>query len=444
VVLPAAAAALSWPPAAAALLFLLPSLWAWTCRSSAGKQRVTSVACMAWTLFAGPPLGTQWKQVTAVPHAGRRAPGRPTSVLRAFPSGEYDAISLPESEESDGEDNHVDEASELFKELSEALTRALARLERQRKSLEDEKRRAAEAEALGHRARLILANLYRIEPQATEVTVEDWEGPGGPVTLRLDRQKYGSPQAECDALFTEARRLRRGSAVVAELIAQNEAQSTTITNAITTATAAADDAGALESLRASLAKNGIKALTFGPRVVTKTAVKTRSGPRPPYRTFTSPAGIRILVGRSARENEQLATRVAKDKDVWLHARGVPGAHVLVRPQAGQQPTDACPQVAADLAAFYSDLRDSAKGLITLAEPKHIIKPPNAPPGAVQLRKEIGTLMGYPSRVPEGAKAARAASGQGEAFEGPRARRLKKAREARAREKRKAAAKKTGK
>jgi len=41
---------------------------------------------------------------------------------------------------------------------------------------------------------------------ATEVTVEDWEGPGGPVTLRLDRQKYGSPQAECDALFTEARR----------------------------------------------------------------------------------------------------------------------------------------------------------------------------------------------------------------------------------------------
>lgn len=36
--------------------------------------------------------------------------------------------------------------------------------------------------------------------------MEDWEGTGGPVTLRLDRQKYGSPQAECDALFTEARR----------------------------------------------------------------------------------------------------------------------------------------------------------------------------------------------------------------------------------------------
>ena len=58
--------------------------------------------------------------------------------------------------------------------------------------------------------------------------------------------------------------------------------------------------------------------------------------------------------------------------------------------------DDCLQMAADLAAFYSEMRDEGKVLVTYANPKHVTKPNGAPLGAVKLREEGGTLLGRPS------------------------------------------------
>ena len=52
-------------------------------------------------------------------------------------------------------------------------------------------------------------------------------------------------------------------------------------------------------------------------------------------------------------------------------------------------------MAADLAAFYSDLRNEARADVTYTSPKHVTKPPRAPPGAVRLRDELGTHVGRP-------------------------------------------------
>ena len=41
-------------------------------------------------------------------------------------------------------------------------------------------------------------------------------------------------------------------------------------------------------------------------------------------------GLEILVGRSAKQNEQITFEVASPDDIWLHARGVAGAHVILR------------------------------------------------------------------------------------------------------------------
>ena len=38
----------------------------------------------------------------------------------------------------------------------------------------------------------------------------------------------------------------------------------------------------------------------------------------------------VLVGRNNKQNDELTNRVAKAGDVWMHARGCPGAHVLLR------------------------------------------------------------------------------------------------------------------
>ncbi|GMH71555.1 hypothetical protein TrRE_jg1523 [Triparma retinervis] len=67
---------------------------------------------------------------------------------------------------------------------------------------------------------------------------------------------------------------------------------------------------------------------------------------------------------------------------------------------------------ADLAAFYSDLRNERKAEVTMALPKHIQKPRLAPLGAVKLREEEGTKVGNPYDVPEVCKEKREESGQG--------------------------------
>ena len=107
------------------------------------------------------------------------------------------------------------------------------------------------------------------------------------------------------------------------------------------------------------------------------------------RTFTSPAGVPILVGRSRKENDRLSLVIARDGDYWLHARNAPGAHVLLQlsraPRYYSEPEPDCLQMAADLAAFYSDLRNEARADVTYTSPKHVTKPPRAPPGAVRLR-----------------------------------------------------------
>ena len=142
----------------------------------------------------------------------------------------------------------------------------------------------------------------------------------------------------------------------------------------------------------------------------KQATYTRSGRTWEGRTFASPEGVPILVGRNRRENDFLTLSVARDPDVWMHVRGSPGAHVVLQmskaPAQGKPPTDLCMSMAANLAVFYSDLRSEGKALVMHTSPKHIRKPNKAPLGAVRVLKEMGTVLGIPEDVPEELKALR--------------------------------------
>jgi hypothetical protein len=116
------------------------------------------------------------------------------------------------------------------------------------------------------------------------------------------------------------------------------------------------------------------------------------------REFVSPGGVPILVGRNRAENERLSLAIGRDDDVWMHVRGSPGAHVLLqmsRVVGSVEPSDECLQMAADLAAFYSELRDESKVSVSTASPRHVVKPNGAKLGAVTLRKEGSTLVGRP-------------------------------------------------
>jgi predicted ribosome quality control (RQC) complex YloA/Tae2 family protein len=107
----------------------------------------------------------------------------------------------------------------------------------------------------------------------------------------------------------------------------------------------------------------------------------------PFRRFISTDGLPIFVGRNARENDELTFGLAKSDDLWLHARGTPGSHVIVRLSKGMDPPSETIRDAAMLALLYSDLKKSGKGDVVYTRRKWVKKAKGQAPGAVVVTQE---------------------------------------------------------
>ncbi|MFN8424166.1 MAG: NFACT RNA binding domain-containing protein [Anaerolineae bacterium] len=88
------------------------------------------------------------------------------------------------------------------------------------------------------------------------------------------------------------------------------------------------------------------------------------------RRYTSSDGLTILVGRNSRQNEIVTFTLAARGDLWLHARDVPGAHVVVK--AGGRPVpEKTVLEAAALAAWFSGARDDAAADVAVTDARHV-------------------------------------------------------------------------
>ncbi len=91
---------------------------------------------------------------------------------------------------------------------------------------------------------------------------------------------------------------------------------------------------------------------------------------------------RVLIGRSPQNNAELTFHVARPHDLWFHARGVPGAHVVLRIDSARQPTSAELRSAAEFAAFHSKPRTSGIVPVDYTARKFVRKRQGALPGLV--------------------------------------------------------------
>src|SRR4029077_12297780 len=105
----------------------------------------------------------------------------------------------------------------------------------------------------------------------------------------------------------------------------------------------------------------------------------------------------LLVGRGARENHRLTFTVARPEDLWLHAREVPGAHVIVKDPEGRAGA-ADLREAAEVAAFFSEASGESQVDVHVTRRKHV-KPARGGAGRVLLG-HTETLRVAP-RDPEG-------------------------------------------
>lgn len=342
----------------------------------------------------------------------------------------YTSWEQEDSEDHDDVDEETgDDGDELLVQEYDLWTNAVIKtiktLQKKQASLQAEWEKAQSVEQTVARAQLLVSNLYMFPtPSVREATIQDWENEGKEILLKLDPQ-YESASVEADALFEKARKLKRGSTVIQELLEETERALETLTDAQLDLASACEHSSAVDEGRFRLIQDRLQRTAK----LTKFQLPSESSsqrrkqqqqrPSSPYdniRKLTSPGGSPVLVGRNRRGNEYLSFQVARGKDIWMHARGKPGAHVLIQwRRGGPEPTEACWQFAANLAIFYSDSRMERKAEVTAAEAKHLLKPRGAPMGALKLREELKVLVGRPEDVPEFLKLARDKSGQSDEY-----------------------------
>lgn len=85
--------------------------------------------------------------------------------------------------------------------------------------------------------------------------------------------------------------------------------------------------------------------------------KRRMKSLPPHLTFELPQGVRVLAGLNAKGNRFVTFKTARPNDIWLHAKDIPGSHVIV---AGKGASEKALLFAASLAAYYSKARLAEK------------------------------------------------------------------------------------
>jgi predicted ribosome quality control (RQC) complex YloA/Tae2 family protein len=110
--------------------------------------------------------------------------------------------------------------------------------------------------------------------------------------------------------------------------------------------------------------------------------------RLPYRRFELPGGWEVRVGRGARDNAALTARYSSPHDLWLHARGVPGSHVVLRrPTRTATPGREVIEAAAALAAYNSRARTQALVPVIVTERKYVRPVKGGAPGLVRVDRE---------------------------------------------------------
>jgi predicted ribosome quality control (RQC) complex YloA/Tae2 family protein len=104
------------------------------------------------------------------------------------------------------------------------------------------------------------------------------------------------------------------------------------------------------------------------------------------RRYLSTDGYEILVGRAARDNDNLTFRVAQPNDLWMHTGDYPGSHVVVRNPTRKEIPHRTIIEAAQLAGKFSQASGDAKVVVHYTERKFLSKPKGAAPGLVRLSR----------------------------------------------------------
>lgn len=271
----------------------------------------------------------------------------------------------------------VGEIEEFHRRKASMATQITHQIERKQTLI---RRLEADLEALGDEERwrqwgeLLLANAATAErTEAGFRVVNYYDSNPSWIVIPADRQH--TPQQAADAYFTRYRKAKRGR----QMILEQRTKAQTEINRLELLRQLVASAKTYDDLHRVMVEVGEPQFPSH-----RSRSEKRSQRIPGVRRFLSSDGYEILVGRSAEDNDRLTFKLATPHDLWLHAADYPGSHVIVRKRKGDSVPMRTLVEAAQLAAYFSQARNSSKVVVHYTERKFVSKIPRAAPGLVRL------------------------------------------------------------
>ncbi|MCS8592679.1 fibronectin-binding protein EfbA [Enterococcus faecium] len=260
-------------------------------------------------------------------------------------------------------DRAKQQGGELIRKIENELKRNKNKLKKREQTLKE----SENAENYRRDGELLTTFLAQVPRGVKEVVLPNYYEEDRPIKIALDPAL--TPNQNAQKYFHRYQKLKNAVKLIGEQIQE-----------------AKDEIQYLESVLSQLEIAGpmdIEAikeeLTAEGYLKKKTQKKQKKKkPSQPDQYFSSD-GTLILVGKNNLQNDQLTMKTAKKTDYWLHAKNIPGSHVIIK---SDQPSDETITEAAELAAYFSKYRYSAQVPVDLVQVKHIRKPNGAKPGYV--------------------------------------------------------------
>lgn len=240
-------------------------------------------------------------------------------------------------------------------------------IKKQKKQYKD----SLKANSYKRHADLIKTNLYQIEEGKKEVTVIDYYNDDMPeITIKLNHKK--SPQRNLKEYYKKYEKAVRTQQMTKKHIAKNESELDYL-ESIAVNIESDDNLISLKEMENEL----IQSKYIQKQKLSK---KTEDEPKSEPRTFSFD-GFNIEVGRNNKQNDYLTLRKANKQDIWLHTKGIPGSHVVIR-NNGLEVSEDVLLKAANLAAYYSKGKKSSNVPVDYTLVKNVYKRRGSHPGQV--------------------------------------------------------------
>lgn len=300
--------------------------------------------------------------VLSAPNEGQPYGVRLDPDARSFPSL-LDAFAAAVETPVDGPGDEQRDAALANAALQ--AERASTKARRLQSQLEKAPAEAAVQRRIGD---LLLAQIHRVPRGAARVTLDDFEG--GTLDVALDATL--SPADNATQFYAQARKRERAAAQLPRLIERALGEATrwrALHERIEAGEASAQDISAAQPAPPQHDRRARREVTL------------------PYRVYQTSGGLEVRVGRNPKANDALTLRHSSGNDIWLHAREVGGAHVILRwTDRETNPPHRDIEEAATLAALNSKARTSKLVPVDYTRRKYVRKPRKSPPGRVTFER----------------------------------------------------------